>query len=618
MAEGMNVGSMYVGLGVDPTELQRGLAAATQSVERFGADFRRAASGLILPRDLVPEVGKLAPGLAEASRGFRSFATSGGLASNVALEFSRGIGDARYGLFAVANNAEQAISQFALLSRQAGGARAALAAVGSSLLGPIGIVAGFSAAVALGPKVVDFFNKSGAAARQAKADFESALGALISYKTIEGESVEVGSVEQGRRSLSELEGNYRRLTETLKAYTQERRTLARATAQGNLDETDPELYRSLRDRYAEVGREIERLTPRVGQYNLAIEQLTKGLASLEQREAARNLLRGVGLDAAKSEEEVRALRQQVEELGNAFPRLEARVDPAAQKIVDLFEYIRANRLPDLFDGNFARNRQLAPLLEIPRQIDVIRSKTLELGEAFRTSLGVASGFVDDISRSFGDAVFSIFDFGGALSEAEQILARLDFEDARDRLREAFEEGRITAERYRAELDVLQQRQDEFNASISPIQRGFKTLADGIVASMKRVVAAIAEAIAKALVLRLLTSIFPNSPIIGAISGGIGAGAGAGGGVSASVVSSPAVASRGVPVGGSFAAGGGDLLTATRQNTAEVRLMREELRSTLLSVGQNIASTYADPNAARRSRDLADRMDRLKNPRLSTL
>ena len=65
--------------------------------------------------------------------------------------------DAQHGIRGIGNNIGFAAEQMATLSSQAGGVPATMSALRASLLGPAGAVFAIQALIALGPKIVDFF-----------------------------------------------------------------------------------------------------------------------------------------------------------------------------------------------------------------------------------------------------------------------------------------------------------------------------------------------------------------------------------------------------------------------------------------------------------------------------
>jgi hypothetical protein len=95
-------------------------------------------------------------------------AASGGATASV-LEFGRVISDAPYGIRGVANNLQQLASNFAFMAKQAGGAGAALKAMGSALMGPLGILVAFQAVIA----ALDYFSANMKKAENQMAEFSA-------------------------------------------------------------------------------------------------------------------------------------------------------------------------------------------------------------------------------------------------------------------------------------------------------------------------------------------------------------------------------------------------------------------------------------------------------------
>ena len=119
---------------------------ASQAAKQLGVDISQIkSSGNI---DVAANsFNKLGRSIAGAS------AASGGATASV-LEFGRVISDAPYGIRGVANNLQQLASNFAFMAKQAGGAGAALKAMGSALMGPLGILVAFQAVIA----ALDYFS----------------------------------------------------------------------------------------------------------------------------------------------------------------------------------------------------------------------------------------------------------------------------------------------------------------------------------------------------------------------------------------------------------------------------------------------------------------------------
>jgi hypothetical protein len=78
----------------------------------------------------------------------KNLAGSAGIAGAAATELGRTISDLPFGITAVTNNISQLGNMFALLVTSAGGVSAALTAMRTALMGPVGILVAFQAAVA--------------------------------------------------------------------------------------------------------------------------------------------------------------------------------------------------------------------------------------------------------------------------------------------------------------------------------------------------------------------------------------------------------------------------------------------------------------------------------------
>ena len=119
---------------------------ASQAAKQLGVDINKIKStGSI---DVAANsFNKLGTAMAGAS------AASGGATASV-LELGRVVSDAPYGIRGVANNLQQLASNFAFMAKQAGGAGAALKAMGSALMGPLGILVAFQAVIA----ALDYFS----------------------------------------------------------------------------------------------------------------------------------------------------------------------------------------------------------------------------------------------------------------------------------------------------------------------------------------------------------------------------------------------------------------------------------------------------------------------------
>lgn len=119
---------------------------ASQAAKQLGVDISQIkSSGSV--NVAANDFNKLSKAMSGAS------AASGGATASV-LELGRVVSDAPYGIRGVANNLQQLASNFAFMAKQAGGAGAALKAMGSALMGPLGILVAFQAVIA----AIDYFS----------------------------------------------------------------------------------------------------------------------------------------------------------------------------------------------------------------------------------------------------------------------------------------------------------------------------------------------------------------------------------------------------------------------------------------------------------------------------
>lgn len=134
---------------------------ASQAAKQLGVDINKIKStGNI---DVAANsFNKLGTAMAGAS------AASGGATASV-LELGRVVSDAPYGIRGVANNLQQLASNFAFMAKQAGGAGAALKAMGSALMGPLGILVAFQAVIA----AIDYFSANMNKAKDVMAEMSA-------------------------------------------------------------------------------------------------------------------------------------------------------------------------------------------------------------------------------------------------------------------------------------------------------------------------------------------------------------------------------------------------------------------------------------------------------------
>jgi hypothetical protein len=134
---------------------------ASQAAKQLGVDISKIkSSGSI--NVAANDFNKLSKAMSGAS------AASGGATASV-LELGRVVSDAPYGIRGVANNLQQLASNFAFMAKQAGGAGAALKAMGSALMGPLGILVAFQAVIA----AIDYFSANMSKAKDIMAEMSA-------------------------------------------------------------------------------------------------------------------------------------------------------------------------------------------------------------------------------------------------------------------------------------------------------------------------------------------------------------------------------------------------------------------------------------------------------------
>lgn len=111
-------------------QYQRNVATTTEDIEELQQQINKLEAD---KQALAGTTGNLA-------RANDSYSSSAGIAGSTATEFGRILADMPYGLQGVANNIEQFTQQFVDLQRKSGGLKGALQSLGSTIMGPAGIV----------------------------------------------------------------------------------------------------------------------------------------------------------------------------------------------------------------------------------------------------------------------------------------------------------------------------------------------------------------------------------------------------------------------------------------------------------------------------------------------
>jgi hypothetical protein len=174
---------------------------ASQAAKQLGVDISQIkSSGTI--NVAANDFRKLSKAVSGAS------AATGGATASV-LEFGRVISDAPYGIRGVANNLQQLASNFAFMAKQAGGAGAALKAMGSALMGPLGILVAFQAVIA----ALDYFSaQTNKAEKNVKSMNETIAAAASNFKILlRAQEDNTLGLEEAKESVRRINSQYKDL-----------------------------------------------------------------------------------------------------------------------------------------------------------------------------------------------------------------------------------------------------------------------------------------------------------------------------------------------------------------------------------------------------------------------
>ena len=174
---------------------------ASQAAKQLGVDISKIkSSGSI--NVAANDFNKLSKAMSGAS------AASGGATASV-LELGRVVSDAPYGIRGVANNLQQLASNFAFMAKQAGGAGAALKAMGSALMGPLGILVAFQAVIA----AIDYFSaQTNKAEKNVKSMNETIAAAASNFKILlRAQEDNTLGLEEAKESVRRINSQYKDL-----------------------------------------------------------------------------------------------------------------------------------------------------------------------------------------------------------------------------------------------------------------------------------------------------------------------------------------------------------------------------------------------------------------------
>ena len=203
----------------DFSDISQKIVDLNIDLQTLKGNWERSASGLYIPESSVASVGKLG----KNSR----------LASSTLMQLGRGVQDARYGIAGLANNVEVAVEQFTMLRGRAGSLGGAFSAMGKSLLGPAGILLGFSVGSVL---LQEWIERS----KEAKGTTDALTESLDSLISFDDEEVKFDpvSTEAYARALGEASvelDTQKRIAKSLSDDLESVRIAAGATAGSQRD-----------------------------------------------------------------------------------------------------------------------------------------------------------------------------------------------------------------------------------------------------------------------------------------------------------------------------------------------------------------------------------------------
>jgi len=303
-------------VGADTSQLQKGLQAAGQSLQRFDAAAKRSTASI-------------------------------GQANISLTNLARVAQDAPFGFIAIANNLDPLVQSLGSLSKSSGGALGALKALGGALIGPAGLALGFSAV----SSAITF-------AIQKYGSLGNAINALIS------------SNSSLSSSIADAESSYGKFNQTARTAAQiaNEESIA-SSAQVTRIKTLIEVVNNSNETYARRTAAIEQLKGINKDYfgNLDLEKLKVGDLEVAYTRYINKIIaaakaKGFEEELSKTNLELdkqqKLLGQLVKERGLARERLQALAQqPAAEGIGG------APILQALFDPNLEK--------QVQNQIDVV-------------------------------------------------------------------------------------------------------------------------------------------------------------------------------------------------------------------------------------------------------
>jgi len=155
-------------------------------------------------QETASDVDRVAEEAEQAASSTSRLGGSSGNASELLFSLGDTAQDAQYGLQGMGNNIGFAAEQASLMVQQAGSGKQAINQLSSAIVGPAGAVLAIQALIALGPKIMDFFQGSREATAQWKEELEDAAGDMFQISE-EVQSFEAATLDQAKQVRDQLQ-----------------------------------------------------------------------------------------------------------------------------------------------------------------------------------------------------------------------------------------------------------------------------------------------------------------------------------------------------------------------------------------------------------------------------
>jgi hypothetical protein len=308
-------------------------------------------------------------------------AASGGATASV-LEVGRVISDMPYGIRGVANNLQQLASNFAFMAKEAGSAFGALKAMGSALMGPLGVLVAFQAVIA----AIDYFSaQTNKAEKDVKSMNETIAAAASNFKILlRAQEDNTLGLEEAKESVRRINSQYKdlnvqldengRLTDAsvqaIETKIQRLEDLAKATA----------IQTIVEEKYGEVilkTLEIEQLNVKLNQ-KIAEATALRAKADKDREEGAVSRENRVEQMALSAEKSVDFVVNQLKELTSERGAMEDEISKIISLIPNIGDLFRMKNKSGFGGAKASLKQQLLDLSKII--LDAARKEEMILEE----------------------------------------------------------------------------------------------------------------------------------------------------------------------------------------------------------------------------------------------